>query len=1590
VSVSETVMNEWETKSEQYQISEDKLGDTLLFVNTSNHSRWKAKRVSLTEGVFEILRYKLYQVYLHEQPLEQLDLITYQDTHYILTLINEDLQPLTQFPSKYIKQAKQGNGHYQCLHSESNKKMVLIGLGRLLAIGVFIQDSEALCLNLSWKISENASQAHLVRTLPDSFYLQTIESSQGSGLGLLFLDLMDQDKKEFLDSVQEIFASSLDQVYALLRVACKHDKTLENRLVSDFQERHKILGALLSKTAASSSPIQNGPNLQIRYQVPPADKEFIGRAQELQQLQDSLNQAHRSVRCLTGASGLGKSHLALSYAHNSTELYQSIIWIQADLAIEPQIRALAQTINPSLSKAPLDDMVQELYKILVKRGATLIIWDNGLVESLTQNYFPSPKLSQGTIHTIITSQNSDWKSISCINLEISPFSQDDARAYLRSQFPELTKESFSSFSDSFLEMLQFHPLGIKIASKYILQGYANLESFAQQYHFYQLCQRSSLEVSKNEAAVRTCAGLSFIALERDYLEAWKLLQMTRGLAPYHIPWQILENLFENLQITKELAHLESFALIKWNPQNKTFSSHEFIFSLLEERELAESNEKYLQSLLSGLIQQFQTGSKELSRLVASHAHKLLRNTKPSPTRANLALKLGEHYLAIGDAISSIEPLEIALCDTPQQSSVEILKHLANAHGIIHKYDFQVSFLERALSIQESHSGDTLEERSEILLLIAQTHKQMGDYPLQQQFAERQLKLLTSSQESTTKNNIAQISLGMRSLSSAYQAQENFQAAITTLKELLSQQESILGENHLDLVHTLKDLANVLILSNQETQAIPLLERSLNIQQRLSNSPEQIQEIASSLFLLGKTFGTIGNFEEELSYFQRALQQFERFFGANHKNLTQVLSWLGSSLAKHRNQQEGLDYLQRAVEIHQSTPDRSDSDFAECLGIFGETLNQLAQYQSAKNYLQQALEILKKSSEIQTNDHNSRLALILMHLADSETQLNEFKQAKSHFEQAIEILKTNKRNSHSDTGKILLLQAALFGQMRDYSNQISSSNQALEIFENTLGKNHWWSVGCLVERAKGFSSSNRIDEAISLLEQGIQILENSYGKDHYHSARVLELLADLYSTKLTSDSQPVPEQRVIDRTKPKQLLKQTLRIQEKSLPPDHPNIARNLSKLAEAYGAIADLTGELKHFRKELSLARKSLEILQKIPNSNWNSNRLDLNNSAIHLGLALFRLGEKMGDWSLFKEAKPLLEQGVKFKEAFYTGTHNAQLAHTRVILAQVNFNLGFYLEAKLQLERAIYVFEQLAKIDQGKLGCALLVLGKVLDHLGNYQVALSTLEQSASIFSNLTGSEGQLGVAMTHSGNVLISMGNYQQAKQTLENARSMVATHFGDDSIAYAFVLTCLAKVNLALNDVHEAKSQLELARMSYEQHFGADYPEAVPCLVTLAKVFRTLADYNEANSLLMRALTIQQRFLKADHPDLVETFVQVAITRSAMGAHNDAKKFFEKILQSQVKLLGATHQNLVDLHEHLGRCCLKLGQYREALPQFSQALAIVSAHNISSRIPPILKFLVVIYDRLGMQDELSSTLAQLTQLAESKKELGNQSIK
>jgi tetratricopeptide (TPR) repeat protein len=186
---------------------------------------------------------------------------------------------------------------------------------------------------------------------------------------------------------------------------------------------------------------------------------FTGRQPTLKLLRKQLTaQSAVTVQAVAGMGGIGKTQLAIEYAHRFARKYDIVWWINAEQVglISEQLSVLGARLG---LVAPATDMVTTVKRFLREHDRWLLIFDNASHPQDLREWLPG-----GDGHVLITSRHRGWSELGrTIDLEV--FDRAESIALVRSRNQAIRRKE----ADAIAEELGDLPLALVQAASFMAE-----------------------------------------------------------------------------------------------------------------------------------------------------------------------------------------------------------------------------------------------------------------------------------------------------------------------------------------------------------------------------------------------------------------------------------------------------------------------------------------------------------------------------------------------------------------------------------------------------------------------------------------------------------------------------------------------------------------------------------------------------------------------------------------------------------------------------------------------------------------------------------------------------------------------------------------------------------------------------------------------------------------------------------------------------------------------------------------------------------------------------------------------------------------
>jgi tetratricopeptide (TPR) repeat protein len=687
--------------------------------------------------------------------------------------------------------------------------------------------------------------------------------------------------------------------------------------------------------------------------LPARNPSFTGRETFLEMLHAQLHAApdaaEPKVAAIYGLGGVGKTELALEYAHRHAADYDVAWWIPGDrtTSIVAALAELALHLGVEVM-ADQGDMVVELFSRLRGRGRWLLVYDNaGQAENLTPLLPPG-----GGGHLLITSRNPAWRRVT------APLALKVLERFESVTFLCRRTHTDPASADALAELLGDLPLALEEAAAYLEETQVGLGAYLRLAR-ERMSELFGLEQpTRDEQRVATTWSVALDRVRVEAPAAEALLDLSAFFArddiprelpsrfPERLPYPLAQAAADPLAYNDAMRALGRYSLATVTPT--ALAVHRLVQAVVRARLDTASQRRWAGIAVGLLYESFPDRSWEpstwptcqrlLPHALAATEHAEHRGV--AGEEAGVLLDRVSDYLrgrgqprqarpiaegALAVTMAALGPDDPATGDR-HDTLGRILRDLGDLQGAR-------SQLERALAIYEVALGSDDPDVAILRSTLGQVLRGLGDLAGARDQFEQALSLFETAlgpdhpEVGGIRNEIAHV----------LWARWDLQGARVQLERALVIEEATYGPGHPRVATVRSNLGSVLQDLGDLAGARTELERAVAI---FEAALEDHPEVATARAKLGVVLRDLGDLEGARSELERALAIVEEISAPEYPIVAIINGYLGGVLRDLGELVEARAKLERSIALHEMALEPDHSDVATLRSNLGEVLREL--------------------------------------------------------------------------------------------------------------------------------------------------------------------------------------------------------------------------------------------------------------------------------------------------------------------------------------------------------------------------------------------------------------------------------------------------------------------------------------------------------------------------------------------------------------------------------------------------------------------------------------------------------------------------
>lgn len=745
---------------------------------------------------------------------------------------------------------------------------------------------------------------------------------QGTDRRLLVLRVAECERPGLLGQVMSVDLFDLSEQVARDQVV-----TAARRAVTGGRGKPEVPPPFPPRPRAVTQRVTFPGQLPPVWNTPGRLARFVGRESQLATLTGQLGAT--AVVALTGLGGVGKTSLAVEYAHRHASDFDVVWWVDAQQAdtVPAQIGELGEALGLPVGAKP-PEVCSELRQ---RGGRWLLVFDNAEDVQVVRPYRPA----DGRGRVLVTSRRPGWRSVGEA-VEIAPLARAESVELLSGRVQGLD----AATADQIAELLGDLALAVEQAAAYCEQTATPASTFARQ-----LADRLDEVIEIGEVAERpgiTVATLwefSVAQLAAQTPAALELLELLAFCGPEPVP----VDLFAGRSIllgdgplaaaaADELAWIRTVgALVAIGLAGRdtaTVSVHRLVQTTTRRRTSDGRRAEVLAILLWLLLTDLPDALLRSPqgwprwRELLPHVRAVLALT-PDPAPGPVgAVAVGAETQGAETPGAVPVGAQAAAGPPPPDAAPELSLLCVQAGMYLREHGRPAEalpLLRRGLRVSESVCGPRHSVvggiQNSLALVLLDLGRAQEALPL--------LRRALAVAEAVHGPRDPRVAIALVSLGGALQDLDRAAESLPLYERALAIDEAAYPPHHPEIGTDLNNMGILLQKLGRHQESLPLIERALAIAE--AAHPADHPEIASRLNNLAWTLQHLGRPEDALPLYQRALSLAETVYSPGHPVVARRLSNLALTERTLGRTGQAVRTLRRALAIAEGAypPDHPD-------------------------------------------------------------------------------------------------------------------------------------------------------------------------------------------------------------------------------------------------------------------------------------------------------------------------------------------------------------------------------------------------------------------------------------------------------------------------------------------------------------------------------------------------------------------------------------------------------------------------------------------------------------------------------------------
>lgn len=308
-----------------------------------------------------------------------------------------------------------------------------------------------------------------------------------------------------------------------------------------------------------------------------------------------------------------------------------------------------------------------------------------------------------------------------------------------------------------------------------------------------------------------------------------------------------------------------------------------------------------------------------------------------------------------------------------------------------------------------------------------------------------------------------------------------------LRALKSFEMSTEGKINLDYVMCLHVVSALYCRMGQYNDAIPLLERSIEIPDMDEGQKHALAKFTGCM-QLGDTYAMLGLIENSILCYTAGLEIQEQVLGEKDLRFGETCRYVAEAHVQMLQFEEAEKLCQKALDIHRENGSSASLEEAADRRLMGLISDSKGDYETALEHYVLA------SMSMAANGQEADVAAIDCNIGDAYLSLARFDEAVFSYQKALTVFKSTNGEKHSSVASVFVRLANLYNKIGKFRESKSYCENALRFFmKPNPGSRKEEIANGLIEVSAIYESMNELDQALKLLNKALKVFDGKVGQ-----------------------------------------------------------------------------------------------------------------------------------------------------------------------------------------------------------------------------------------------------------------------------------------------------------------------------------------------------------------------------------------------------------------------------------------------------------------------------------------------------------------